>query len=198
MFAKEYFVMEGDPFHFLEPQGPFHAYLRRARDGRWVHYWLVYTHTIREDGTTEFRLDPTLNREAVPTGDALSFTLTRAVSPDGTVYDGVPRLKDPRSPVTLVNPICLQPGAVWPYGRKSLNTPSSGYYPLVAPENPPAFYFSWISHEPGFALIQLGTRYGGQPEYAGAWDALMSYSFPVQSSSHAAAPPQDGSTLEVK
>lgn len=195
-----HFVMGGPPFYLLESQGLFHAYLRRARDGKWVHYWLSYTHTIREDGTAEFRLDPTLNREAVPTEEALPFILTRATSPDGKVYNEVPRLRNPTSPITIPNPICLQPGAVWPYGQKPLNTPSSSYYPLVAPENPPAFYFSRTSHEPGFALIQYlsGTRYGGQPEYAGATDAPSTYTFPVRVSPHAAAPPQDGSTLEVK
>lgn len=65
---------------------------------------------------------------------------------------------------------------------------------------PPAFYFSWTSYEPGLAFIQYlsGTRYGGQPEYAGATDALGTYTFPFSVAPHAAAPPQDGSTLEVK
>ncbi|MFN4074148.1 MAG: hypothetical protein ACK4G4_12150 [Thermus sp.] len=188
-----YFIMGGVSFYALSPQGTFHAYLKRARDGKWVHAWLDYTFTFREDGTGTLTVTSPMRREAVPNEDALPFYLGENRDPLGNVVKPIPRFKNPPlSPLILLEPVCLQ-GPSWPFGSyRPTNT--HPYFPPVAPKNPPALltaYSSEVTGE-GFAFIRYVNG-----RYAAAVDALDSYSVNYYYVNAFAPTPEEGS-MEVR
>lgn len=151
-----------------------------------MHAWLEYTFTLREHGTGTLTTSP-MQREAVPSEDALPFYLGEQRDPLGNVDRPIPSFKNPPlSPVVLMEPICLQ-GPNWPFGDGPTNTNPD--FPPVAPPSPPAIYTALFDHAAGFALL----RYVNE-KYVGAQDALNSYSLNYSLQIAYAPTPEEGST----
>jgi hypothetical protein len=149
----------GPGCRFAPSRGVIEVFLKRFRDGQWVRSWREAGVVAGPDGGPQLELGP-LQVSRVRE-EELPFELVP--NPDPRSSSGVYVLDRPLPPTSFWVPrgFCLQPGAGWPWNATPVNTFPTN--PPLAPEAPPAYFFSYGMGLGGpLSIIYIDGEYEGR------------------------------------